>query len=377
MRTMFLCLAAVFFAGCVPAMYGPYYEPSYADDSAEPVLEACYGQAGPPSGLKFSIPDGIVVEVSTAKHYGSEREDYPFYVMLRIPSGVDAAFLSDEVQIMLLPEGTKLPSPDSIRVVSSVRADGNATFAFDAVCPVSAKTVKSAGNDAAFSLDFWIRDEQDMGFVPDQLELHLPALVVDENTMECRPIIMDARTTRSDVNYLTTAMQEHLQERYRRCLDETPERRCKNIINIYQEGFRETYGDFTLSGRMSAGIGSIPHPMGIGLKVDANTTEPWRFGSSEMVVKDTASGREIRRNIRTVYVRCDSFQVPVTTPVRVPSGMQDAASTLFIEGSLGMQLHSRIEIRLPPMRINGRIYEFKAIRLELNVFDGGIYPFNC
>ena len=373
MRTVWFCVIGLFFAGCIPMMHGPYYKPSYPDPSAEEVLASCYGQVGPPSGVKFTIPEGIEVSFSTVKPYGSKRNDYPFSVRLIIPPGVKVQFLSNEIAVSA-PGGETVRGPEQIRVVSTGLAEVQTLLDAEAMCPVPVDAMVQSAQRPFVVISYWGgREGGQFASAPSELGVFLPDLTVGDVPLKIAPIIMEGQKIRSDTYYLTARMREERQQRYRLCVEKTPERACKNFLEVYDTGYRETTDDFNLSVSASHGGGQT----GFRADLEARTPKPWRLSTDKVVMQDMKSGVQVQRTIGSLSVHCGSFYVPVMTPVHGPETLEPGRSNIFIEGSLGESLHSDMTIQLPPLKINETLYRFEPIRLELRLFDGGIYPFNC
>lgn len=363
--------------GCVPipVPYGPYYEPSYENPSARVVREGCHGASGAPSGIKFQIDQGIMVEIKTAYRSGYEGDlKHPFFLTMTIPKGAEIRFLSDEIRVS---DGNTIINadfPKNMIVRASAESDAARMLEMVSLIPVSLEELKKSGQIPQMALWFWLKEESSKGFEPDHLEIVLPTIKKKTDEVNFEPIMMDAEINKRDKNYLTLEMRNERKEKYHRCLKETPNLHCENILEVYQGGFKIQKDDFNATGRVGGWNGSI----GVGIN-DMMTTspEPWKFIEPIIVLKDRDNGAQQKRQIGKLYLHTPHYEVPFPTPVHAPLGQLEGNAFISINGSLGEELKSNLEIQLPSLLINGKKFDFKPIKLKLKLLDGEFPPFNC
>lgn len=365
----------LFVQGCIPipVPYGPYYQPTYPDPSATVIRKDCHGQSGEAIGVGFKIEGGIDVTVKTSgSSYADHRQH--LYIAMDIPAGVTTEFLSDQIVFESDGQSVNLPVP-TLQVSSFASADTNATFVREALCPVSDEVLEREKLNPFYGLWYWNKEGAYAGFVPSRLELQLPSIVVDNRPVRMEPLQLKLEKRKDNLSYRTSKMEKERDERYEACVKNTPQLHCKNILEVYQEGFRIENSEFDITGRAGGWGDSI----GVGVnEMKVLTDKPWQYLSPEIVLKDVASGEIQRRNLSRVYTHCGPYTVPFQTPLQTPVGYVKGNSLVFFNGVVqGLPSQSKIIVRIPSLMINGKRFDFQPLLLELRLLDGGFPPFNC
>lgn len=365
-------------SGCIPIPipYGPYYKPSYDDSSARLIREECYGQSGASSGIQFQIDRGILVELKTSYRSGYESAvKHPFFFTMTIPKGIETRFISDEITVLSDKKIVPAKFSKNLSVRSSAEVDAVQTLEMSSLIPLSLKELEKSGQIPQMALWFWLKKEENKGFEPNHLELVLPTVIKGNGTKVIfKPIALDAEIQGRDKNYLTLEMRNERAGKYQKCIKDTPNLHCENTLKVYQKGFEIQQDDFNATGRVSGWSGSI----GVGINdIITTTTEPWKFSESFIVLKDRDNGAEQKRQIGKLYLHTSHYEVPFKTLIHAPLGNLEGNAFVMIEGSLGEDLKSNLEIQLPSLLINGVKFDFKPIKLKLKLMDGEFPPFNC
>lgn len=381
MRSIVLLLLMYLLTACVPAPYGPYYRPSYPDNSAALIKEFCGGEAGPPSVLTFNVADGVTFTVATAKSYSERsRKDVPLTITLNVPSNTTAQFLSDDLSISGSPNGEdKIAVP--LQVAALVPMGKKDVVDIDRIGPVTSLAVQKfiqAHPDHAVSevhIDFNLGNEK---FHPEVISLHLPAFSTSGASITIPPLKLVANT--QDKGWWKYETREHKQareERYVRCLKETPHLHCKNILQVIDEGFRLDMAGIEITGRLAkADFTQKPKITGR-LNFASRSVEPWQFSTNHIRAEDIKTGETHHYYFNQFAVFFGWYDVPLSTAIKGGHSELGGNKTLRIATSLGEKYLSKYYIKLPPILINGHKYVLKPIELELKLFDGGIEPFNC
>jgi hypothetical protein len=365
-------------SACVPAPFGAYYKPDYASDSATLIKEYCQGEAGPPSVLTFKATHGVAITVTTAKSYmDSAREDTPLTITVNVPKNTAIQFASDNLRISETLNGEGYKALTTLKVAALVPMGKDDVVDLDSAGPVSSMVAKkaissqSAASVSKAHIDIEFPDKQ---FHPDVAVLHLPAVNIKGETITFPAPSLIANT--QDKGWWRYESKEHQQARevqYSRCVADTPQLHCKNILQIIDTSYRLTNSGFDISGNLfMAGFTQNPTLTGR-LDFSNSTTDPWHFTTNDIYVEDIKTGDVRHFYFDKFSVFFGWFDVPLTTEVKGAK----ADATIRIETTLGKRMRPKYYIKLPPMLINGQEYVFKPIELDLKMFDGGVQPFNC
>ncbi|MFZ2967891.1 MAG: hypothetical protein WA080_02405 [Sulfuricurvum sp.] len=376
MKRVMGLVVILFGGGClpIPIPYGPYYQPFYEDATTQVIREECHGYSGPSSGIRFQLPQGITVAIKTAYSSGySGGFKHPFLLTMTIPKGVEVAFVSDHITV--IGKHSLAIMPKTLSVGATGHIDGNATITLLSLLPISRATLQQTHQEPSMGVWFWLRDQHDTGFEPNTLELHFPNLLVEgEKEVRFDPIVLHAKTVHGDKNYVTPSIEALRQQKYERCLHETPKRRCATLLEIYPEGFTLVKEDFNITGRVGGWKGLI----GVGVNdMVVTSLRPWRFNPTTITLKDLERGTLQTRNLQTLYLHTGNYEVPFTSVVHAPLGEIKGFASIYLNGSLGEERDSEVSVLLPSLLINGKKFNFKPIKLQLKLLDGEFPPFNC
>lgn len=375
---MIFWILSIILAGCIPIPmpYGPYFEPSYENNSSQIIREGCHGYSGASSGIKFTIENGIVVELKTSYLSGYKSDvKHPFLLTLTLPKGVRVQFVSDKIYISGADGIVNVKMPTTISVGATAHVEANDTLDIHSLSPIALNELLTTGQKPQMGIWFWLRDDKYKGFEPEKLAVEMPKILFNSNQkVVFDPIILSAELNKKEKNYFTRSMYEERQQKYEKCIRETPHLQCKNILEVYQKGFTVQKDDFNITGRASAWNGSI----GIGFSdmIDSSL-QSWKFSDSSVTLIDIDTGKVQKRELSKLYIHTGNYEVPFTTRINAPTGEMEGYTYIFINGSLGEQLKSDLEIQLPSAIINGKRFDFLPIKLKLRLFDGEFPPFNC
>ena len=361
--------------GCVPipVPYGPYYQPTYPDNSATVIRKDCHGQSGAAIGVGFKIDEGIDVKVKTSDSSSADHRQN-IYIVLDVPAGVTIEFLSDQIVFESDGQSVNFPVP-TLQVSSFASADTNTTFVRRSLCPVSDEVLGRETIDKFYGLWYWNKEAKYAGFTPDHLELQLPSMVVENRSIVIAPISLKLEKRKNNLSYMTLQMEYDRNKKYEACVKNTPHLHCNNILEVYQEGFRIQSGEFNITGR----VGGWGDSIGVGVsEMKVLTDKPWQYISPEIVLKDIDSGEIQRRKMSKVYTHCGPYTVPFRTRVETHEGYAKGNTLVRFEGTISdLSSQSQIKMRIPPLLINGKRFDFQPLLLELRILDGGFPPFNC
>lgn len=375
MRLIFLLLIAFLLSSCVPNFYGGYYKPSYADKTAKDVLAYCGGQAGPPSGVTFELPSNVTVNVKTSKTYKSAEDDYRYEIILKAPSGVDLRFLSNTITLNY-PDRQTLQENTTMRMHASGKVKIDTPLQFEQFCPVVKNSMTTLSESTFMSVEFWFKEEHNLTEKPASVEMVLPPIEYKDSVYPSSSIVMKAHSLGKNADYLTEAIESKKLHRYNECRRLTPHLSCKNILETMEnKGFEKQVGDFDIFGRVNWRQWSTNNELNILLKIKTNVTEPWRVGAKNIRLKNLSDNSTITTDFIFGNVYCQNNSLPLSTPIN--NKETNSTVTLVIEGGIGSTPNKEVEILLPELFINKKVYKFKPIRLELRIFDVGIDPFNC
>lgn len=364
MKFVYFILMVVFFSGCVPNFYNQFYKPTYDDNSTKSRRAYCGGQAGPPTGIIFDLPENIKATVKTWKNSNGENT---YNISFNIPDNVTTEFLTDKI-IVKQTEGVKLKAPTTMRLFAHKNIKANTAYKFESLCPISKETVDKLDKPMPINIELSVVTFYQTP--PKNLTIHLPEILVNSKTEYAIPPIV--LKMYSDKYYLTDELQEIRLKEYSNCKQQTPELTCDNILVNYNKSFIETGDTYTLSGRLF--WRSWNNQLMLLLKTQVNTYEQWKFTTKTIILEDTVNHSQILVEPKFINIFCKHDSLPLKTKIY---NRANSSVTLDIEGALDTSLSSNIEILLPSMRIGNSIYHFKSIFLNFQFFDAGIDPFNC
>lgn len=356
----FLFIISVF-SGCLPMVYSPYYQPSYDDSSVVSLNGVCGGKGtlGPSSGIEFALPSGIIVDFRTRNDEGSENDR--FNVIIQIPSGVNAHFLSDEITVKF-PDGTTNKQKTLMSVNGTKRVEPHVSLSFpiDQYCPVSGE---NANNHLSAELWAWNQNLDAVGTYK-QLELILPKITVNGDAYSFNPI------TIYPYQIGTNAYSD---SSYQGCLRLSPKGRCIMSYIAQTEKFEEKAGVFNLSGRAYWLQDKDNNHIEVNLDFRTQKNATLKLDTETLVLRDGTTKSTITTKLDFVDINCHAESLPLITPL---SGL-NSNLVVYLDGNIGSKQYSQMDVYLPSIVINGRIYNFKPIHLKRVRVDGGIVPFNC
>lgn len=382
MKRLFLAsLPALFLQGCIPAPYGPYYQPSYPDNSAALIKEYCRGQAGPPSILEFAGPEGIRFSVSAAKKYmlDEQRSDRPLRISINVPAGTHFQFLADSITISDQANSTAMTARPNLEVNAAFETGPNTVLNFDKLAPTSARDATASPEALAGKMlgKMNIYLPEIKNFVPQRVQLQFPSIQL-EHGMQAFPdeTLQAEKYGTHGYVYQSGEYRKSLEERRDTCLRNTPQRHCEYIVELNSDSLSHRTGNFTLLGRYYVYDLRNHTPFVGTMELAFHTAETWHIADRIIRLKDLDSGKQHEYTISRMPLWF-GYTVPLTTAITGVGADNKARTTLYIDTSLGEKMAPHYFVRLPPMRINGRNYTLKPIELELRMLDGGIEPFNC
>lgn len=371
MKYIVIILTTFLFSGCVPTIYNTYYKPSYDDNSTQTVAAYCHGYAGPPSGISFEIPNGIKVNVKTRKQYN--KDDYGFKIAFKIPSNTNIQFLSDELTI-IFPNGSKETQQKKMGVSTLLRSQPLSAYQFGNFCPhVEAQEIdqKVLSN---VNVGFSISEKKNVKEHPDVIQLQLPLITLNNRVKEIPSITMRSFSSGSFFYYLTEEFQNKRLKRYNECLKINSKKICKYGLTTANNSFEYITNDFHLTGRVVWNKQEGVNQFYVHTNVKALTNMTWQFNTNTVQIVDINNSLKYSTEINPMTIYCTNENI---TPLNaLIQSMKDEVK-LDVEGTIGEEKPKYIDILLPSMMINGKVFHFKPIRLELHLFDFGVDPFNC
>lgn len=383
------CLALTL-SGCIPAPLGKYYKPNYPDPSASYAGAYCSGKAGAPVTLTFNVADGVTISVNAQRSYGEKnRPDLPLNIVIAIPQHTEIQFISDELTIAESADSAGRKLETSLNLLASRILPSQNVVDLQSIGPTPQLAVSSANYvdfKGSLSLNFSWKDN----FVPDEITLDLPVIkVVDSAQGQVKPISIEAKAkkrpetypgqyrSQTSLIYTTREAEQATEDKYARCLKETPELRCKQIL-LYDEGrYKAQQSGFAYSGRLYLYDVEKNTPFSGEVNIEYHQPVKWQFTSNTVTVRDHATQGQ-----RTYHFE----QFPFTLSYRVPLptallGVNDnpysKVTTAHIRASLGSNEAATYRVQLPAMKINGKLHQLKPIEIELRRLDFSIEPFNC
>lgn len=357
MKILTFILILIVYSGCVPMVYGPYYQPTYDDNSTVSLNGVCSGKGtiGPSSGIEFEIPSGILVDFRTQN--GMATKGDMFNIVMKIPSGVNAQFLADDI-IVKYPDSTENKQKKLMEVNGDKRAESDMVYQFEKFCPVSERN-----GSINLSLWSWSKNINTIGSF-NQLEMILPKILVNGTLYSLKPII---------IHPYRTGTNEYSDRSYKECMRISPSGRCVMSYILYAEKFEERVGTSDFSGRAYWLQEKESNHIEVNLAFRTSTSRTFKFVSNKISFIDSESNSTIDTKLDFVDVHCNNKSLPLTTPIE---GLYSNLS-IFIDGTLGGKNYSEMDVYLPAMSINGQIYNFKPIHVKRIIIDGGLLPFNC
>lgn len=378
-RFIFALLSSSLIMSCMPAPYGSYYRPAYPDNNATLSREDCHGQAGPMSKLSFTLANNISISVSAKKNYlQRERSDTPLTIDITLPPGESIRFLSDQITFTTFANSEHRVMPMHMRVLGRMYINSDTTIDLDKIGPVSASVAYEAHKTHPDwpLVDAEIHEWNGISnFHPRTLIAHFPAIEIDDRKVSAKPEVFTASGGPDAWWYYET--EQHRQEReqkFNRCMEDTPQLNCRNILEIIQEGTNQKQGDIEYRARLWK---TDTPDLRYVLNLLSYSEAALRFLDNKTVFEDHHGGKKQAHQFDTVYLVIGWLELPLSTEIRGITHGNNASTLLRIEGSLGDKMESTIHIHLPALLINGERYELAPIELELRRFDGGMEPFNC
>ena len=379
-----------FLGGCIPAPMGKYYKPIYPDATARYSGDECHGQAGAPASLSFVIA-GVTINVTTIRTYSEkDRKDRPLRISIAVPTGTQIQFLSNEIRISnsLQDQGRSI-SPD-FDIAASVAMASDEVADFSKIAPTPFSSAKTKDLAKNFSASTWLNFSWKDNFVPSAFSMEIPPILLLDSVQADRlPIILPAKAkkrlarypgeykSQTSLIYATNESESALAEKYAKCISETPDAKCGNVLIYDEAGFKLEKNGFKYSGRWYVYDVERHTPFSGEIKIEFKQSVRWKFASNRIRLIDSST------NAEKVYT-FDSFplhfnyQVPIDTPIRgVNNDTYSKVTTASINSSLGEEESSKYFVKIPPLLINGKRYEVAPIELEKRVFDFGLEPFNC
>lgn len=389
-RLFALCIIG-FLAGCIPAPMGNYYKPIYPDPSAKYQGDQCYGKAGAPSSLTWTIADGVTLSITTVRTYGEKnRQDRPLRISIGVPFGTQVHFLSDEIRISNSLQEAGKTIPSDIYISAAVRMASNEIADFAKIAPTPFPASESNQKIQNFSAATWLNFSWQDNFFPLAFTMEIPPiLLVDSPQVDHHPINLEAKAkkrperypgeykSQTSLIYTTKESESALAEKYAKCLNERPDTQCKNLLIYDEASYQVEKNGFKFSGKWSVYDVEKKTPFTGEIKIDYTKPIRWRFATNKVRIID-AENRTERTYVFDSYPLHFKYQVPISTPIRgVNNPTFTKPTTASIDGSLGTDESPRYFVKMPPVQINGKQYKIQPIELEKRMFDFGLEPFNC
>lgn len=370
MKYIVVILTTFLFSGCVPTIYNSYYKPFYDDNSTRAVAAYCHGYAGPPTGINFEIPNGIKVNVKTRKKYS--EDGYAFNVEIKIPSKTNVQFLSNEI-VLLLADGSKTFAPKIMTVNTALHSKSISLYKFENSCPVTSVLEQEDRSITPLNISFSATEKKNIQYMPSSIKVDLPSILIDNQVKNIPSIKMQVFPKDSYAYYLTEDLQEKRIQKYKQCLKSNSEKVCNYGLQTANNSFEYKEDDFNLSGRVIWNQLEGKNQLYIHTNMKISTKVRWKFQTDFIHIEDLEAKKNYLTQINSMATYCREKNVPLITPIDSLYGETD----INLEGTIGIKMPSYLEIYLPSMIINGKVFHFKPIRLELHLFDFGIDPFNC
>ncbi len=360
-------------AGCLPAPYGPYYQPTYANPEAQVVKAYCGGKAGPPTGLSTPLAPGVRLQINASD---AARLPPMLGLQFRLDPG---ALVQFQANTLAVGDGTaEVRMPGSLRVSSQARVPADQPIDMVALGPIDPSAWRSTPGLAAPQAVVGTGFAGGVpGTRPDWLVLQWPAIRWADGSMTTfEPVRLEAQLSRSGwLEYRSAQESAGLKDRYAQCIKDTPQRNCMNILQSYENGFTLRAGTATLTGRLLITDPAKPR-LDTYIRLELSGTQAWRWAQAHALMTDGSSGAVTQQPLGVSAVTVFHPSLPLTTPLRGPvAATGDAAAYLEVPLQPAAAQHYRIQ--LPPLDVNGQRVQPLPIELQRRVLDGGIEPFNC
>lgn len=378
-----LTLVVLLLAGCIPAPMGKYYRPSMQGLSTSYSGSDCHGQAGAPAVLDAELAPGVTARVDAMVLSGTREASRTLHIVLSIARGTEVQFMGNTLQIAKGRDAWQ-----TLRVPIDVSAAR--LIPSGVVMAEIAPTATSAIDSATFRARAVFYYELPH-YVPEQFTMSVPAIrVVGDGTVPAATFdaVKQRRPERykgeyrdhQSLIYTTPESRARLAQKLEACRSAVAARakgfHCENLPLYDDGGLIRSMGPFALTGRWYVFNVEEGKPFNGELSIEYKKPLDWAFVSDELTLQDN-SGQVTRVSLQTMRVFF-SYEAPLDTAVH---GVNDTspsdATTLSIQVPLGTAEGSNYRIKLPPMRVNGTVYQVPPIDLEKRLFDIGLEPFNC
>lgn len=370
-------------SGCIPAPYGAYYRPAYADASSRLTKAYCGGQAGPPAVLSFNGPEGLQLTISALRGYvDRKRDDWPLRIAISLPPGTQWQFLADHLSVS--ESATPTPAeqralPVELQAGTSLTIDAHDWIDYAEQGPTDAAVAEAylASHPQNALTEVSLPTQEFAHFTPSVVAVELPAIETPARTLVWPATDLHPIDSRSGTRiYRSPAYTEELLANQARCLARTPQLHCDYIVSADPYALKIASGGFTFKGSADIWDLAKPSPFRFNFELSSRSTVKWRLPEPAIRFRDIATGEVRAGAIKTLHIAWH-VSVPLSTAIRATAAGMQPRTGLLIEASLGERHAPHYFINLPPMQINGHRYTLKPIELELRLLDGGIEPFNC
>lgn len=364
-----LVCAPVLLCGCLPAPYGPYYHPTYADPAAAvPVKAYCGGQAGPPTGLTGPLAPGLRWKVDAA---GASQAAPVLRIQFQLAPGQVLQFQDDRVQVEAggRASGERMP----LRTVSQFRVAADQVAHALAPAPVARPGAAGGAPTARMSVGSGFAPGI-AGLRPERLTLQWPDVVWADGAVTRFPAVaLQGALDRGWFRYRSAQESARLRARHAQCLQETPNQNCRFILESHEHSFMVQSDGATLEGRLLVTDPARPR-LDAYITLDLPRVLPWRWSAPQAVVTDAESGRSTRQPLAASAVTVTQDGLPLSTRLQAPEGGE---TSVGLELPLQPAAAPRYRVLLPPLELQGVPLRLQPIELERRLLDGGIEPFNC
>lgn len=377
--------------GCIPAPLGKYYKPIYSDAAGTYTGDQCQGQAGAPASLSFVIADGVSISVNTIRTYfEKDRKDRPLRISIGVPTGTQIQFLSREIRVSnSLQDQGKSISPD-IDISAAVAIAGEEAVDFSKIAPTPFSVAGQNSSASDFSASTWLNFSWSDNFIPSAFSMEIPAIVLLDSMQADRlPLVLSAWAKKrlerypgqykshTSLIYATKESESALAAEYAQCINSKSEAKCREVLLGDEAGFKLEKNGFKYSGRWYVFDVERQTPFSGEIRIEFDKPVRWKFASNKVRITDSSGTAE------KIY-QFDNFplhfryRVPINTPIRGVNNLANGKATMAtINSSLGTEELPKYFVKMPPVLVNGKKYEFAPIELERRMFDFGMEPFNC
>lgn len=325
---------------CVPAIYGTYYKPGFADHPATLLPGDCYFQAGPLSIIEIGLPHGKIRLGMKTNYKG---DDWDLFFWLKISNASSFRFLSNVFRFKDMDSGREWSMrKDTLRI--SQNNDQGLIASGEVIAPEKLLPA-TIGHFTGWHL---VRVEATIpDFTPpDELIVHLPAVIVEGHKYVIRPFRVRSDRKADEKNWSYTWP--------------------KLIV-----------GDLTISGKSFEKHSyyidgpAAPH-LNNYLNIYFSPRLEWRFASYQIAVENPETGSVVKAPFIV------QFQFAMSTPFT--SNLHGSFFSLerFPMGLVNSgQLPKRVILILPPVRVDGDRIDLPPIIFERHGPEPGLGPFNC